>query len=107
MGQGSVVVVLSKLITGSGILYVFLQVESQEISGTSLVSESTISENDSARVAKPMVQSVPSMSFSEAQRLISLFFALCTKVCIAENLELDNDYIDDYSSSVGVTLMQF
>ncbi|KAL2637863.1 hypothetical protein AAZV13_06G083000 [Glycine max] len=41
--------------------------------------ESTISEIDSAIVAKPSIQSVPSISFSEAQRLISLFFALCTK----------------------------
>nr|KYP56525.1 Symplekin [Cajanus cajan] len=55
------------------------EVESHETSCTSQVSESTISENDSARVAKPLNQSGPSMSFSEAQRLISLFFALCTK----------------------------
>ncbi|TKY74495.1 Symplekin protein [Spatholobus suberectus] len=54
------------------------EVESHETS-TSQVSESTIFENDSARVAKPLIQSVPSISFSEAQRLISLFFALCTK----------------------------
>ncbi|CAJ2643153.1 unnamed protein product [Trifolium pratense] len=37
------------------------------------------SENDTTRVAKPTIQSVSSISFSEAQRLISLFFALCTK----------------------------
>uniref|UniRef100_A0A0R0K631 Symplekin n=1 Tax=Glycine max TaxID=3847 RepID=A0A0R0K631_SOYBN len=43
------------------------------------VSESTISENDTAIFAKPSIQSVPSILFSEAQRLISLFFALCTK----------------------------
>ncbi|OIV96622.1 hypothetical protein TanjilG_28479 [Lupinus angustifolius] len=55
------------------------EVESMEISGTSKVPESTISENESARVAKSMPQSVPSISFSDAQRLISLFFALCTK----------------------------
>ncbi|KAG5031171.1 hypothetical protein JHK85_015153 [Glycine max] len=53
------------------------EIESHEIS-TSQV-ESTISEIDSAIVAKPSIQSVPSISFSEAQRLISLFFALCTK----------------------------
>ncbi|KAL2340050.1 hypothetical protein Fmac_007990 [Flemingia macrophylla] len=50
-----------------------------ETSCTSRVSESTTSENDSARVAKPLIQSVSSISFSEAQRHISLFFALCTK----------------------------
>ncbi|CAL0319275.1 unnamed protein product [Lupinus luteus] len=55
------------------------EVESMEISGTSKVPESTISENESARVAKSVLQSVPSISFSDAQRLISLFFALCTK----------------------------
>ncbi|XP_073225288.1 uncharacterized protein [Cicer arietinum] len=55
------------------------EVKSLEISGTSQVLESTISENDTARVAKPTIQSVSSISFSEAQRLISLFFALCTK----------------------------
>ncbi|RDX88032.1 Symplekin, partial [Mucuna pruriens] len=55
------------------------EVESHEISCTSQVSESTISENDSATVDKPLIQSVSSISFSEAQRLISLFFALCTK----------------------------
>ncbi|KAG5048627.1 hypothetical protein JHK85_009730 [Glycine max] len=55
------------------------EVESHEISCTSQVSESTISENDTAIFAKPSIQSVPSILFSEAQRLISLFFALCTK----------------------------
>ncbi|KAF7817075.1 Symplekin isoform A [Senna tora] len=55
------------------------EVESQEIPGPSEVSESTTSENDPTRIAKPMVESVASVSFSEAQRLISLFFALCTK----------------------------
>ncbi|CAL0305619.1 unnamed protein product [Lupinus luteus] len=55
------------------------KVESLEISDTIQVSESTISENDSSRVVKSMVQGVPPISFSEAQRLISLFFALCTK----------------------------
>ncbi|KAK7352949.1 hypothetical protein VNO80_18380 [Phaseolus coccineus] len=54
------------------------EVEGHEIS-TSQVSESTISEDDSTRVAKPLIQNVPSISFSEAQRLISLFFALCIK----------------------------
>ncbi|MCI04129.1 symplekin-like, partial [Trifolium medium] len=51
-------------------------VESLDISGTSQALES---ENDAIRVAKPTIQSVSSISFSEAQRLISLFFALCTK----------------------------
>ncbi|KAK7410423.1 hypothetical protein VNO78_01196 [Psophocarpus tetragonolobus] len=55
------------------------EVESHEVSCTSQVSKSTISENDSTGVAKPLIQSVPTISFSEAQRLISLFFALCTK----------------------------
>lgn len=67
-----------KLIIGSAFL--ILQVESHQISNTSQVPESTISENDSSTFAKPLIKSVPSMSFSEAQRLISLFFALCTKV---------------------------
>ncbi|MED6148195.1 hypothetical protein PIB30_050815 [Stylosanthes scabra] len=53
--------------------------EVEEISGTSQVSESTLSEHDSDGASKPTVQSVPSITFSEAQRLISLFFALCTK----------------------------
>ncbi|KAK2392464.1 HEAT repeat-containing protein [Trifolium repens] len=52
------------------------EVESLGISGTSQALES---ENDTTRVAKPTIQSVSSISFSEAQRLISLFFALCTK----------------------------
>ncbi|XP_020962203.1 symplekin isoform X3 [Arachis ipaensis] len=56
-----------------------VEVACQEISGTSQVSESTLSEHDSDRTTKPMAQSLPSISFSEAQRLISLFFALCTK----------------------------
>ncbi|CAJ1973959.1 unnamed protein product [Sphenostylis stenocarpa] len=54
------------------------EVEGHEIC-TTQVSESTVSEDDSARVQKPLIQNVPSISFSEAQRLISLFFALCTK----------------------------
>lgn len=78
MGCGLVIVVPDKLIIGS--VYLILQIESHEIS-TSQV-ESTISEIDSAIVAKPSIQSVPSISFSEAQRLISLFFALCTKVSL-------------------------
>ncbi|XP_027353626.1 uncharacterized protein LOC113864276 isoform X2 [Abrus precatorius] len=57
----------------------FMQSGPTEERAKAEVLESTISENDSARVAKPMIQSVPSISFSEAQRLISLFFALCTK----------------------------
>ncbi|XP_072056867.1 uncharacterized protein [Arachis hypogaea] len=56
-----------------------VEVACQEISGTSQVSESTLSEHDSDRTTKPMAQSLPSITFSEAQRLISLFFALCTK----------------------------
>ncbi|KAI4316049.1 hypothetical protein L6164_024067 [Bauhinia variegata] len=46
---------------------------------TSQVSESTASETDATGVTKPVVQSGSPLSFSEAQRLISLFFALCTK----------------------------
>lgn len=79
-GCGLVIVVPDKLIIDSA--YLILQVESHEISCTSQVSESTISENDTAIFAKPSIQSVPSILFSEAQRLISLFFALCTKVSL-------------------------
>ncbi|KAJ7958867.1 Symplekin [Quillaja saponaria] len=54
------------------------QIQSQEtsISG-SQISESTTSDNDSN--AKQLLQSSSSLSFPEAQRLISLYFALCTK----------------------------
>ncbi|GAV57985.1 DUF3453 domain-containing protein/Symplekin_C domain-containing protein [Cephalotus follicularis] len=56
------------------------EVATQEtsISG-SQVSEHGISENDSVRGAQPLGNCVPSLSFPEAQRRISLFFALCTK----------------------------
>ncbi|KAK9983111.1 hypothetical protein SO802_032636 [Lithocarpus litseifolius] len=55
------------------------EVESQETSTSgSQVSEPGISENDSVRSAQPLVRNT-SMSMHEAQRLISLFFALCTK----------------------------
>ncbi|KAF7830074.1 Symplekin isoform A [Senna tora] len=48
------------------------EVENQETTNTIQDSKPTMSEIDSARVVEPM-------SISEAQRLISLFFALCTK----------------------------
>ncbi|KAM3736485.1 hypothetical protein ACB098_10G167700 [Castanea mollissima] len=55
------------------------EVESQETSTSgSQVSEPGTSENDSVRSAQPLVRNA-SMSLHEAQRLISLFFALCTK----------------------------
>ncbi|XP_030947950.1 symplekin isoform X2 [Quercus lobata] len=55
------------------------EVESQETSTSgSQVSEPGTSENDSVRSAQPLVRNT-SMSLHEAQRLISLFFALCTK----------------------------
>ncbi|CAK8568942.1 unnamed protein product [Lathyrus sativus] len=63
------------------------EVENLEISSTSQVSEP---ENDSTRVAKPTIQSVSSISFSEAQRLISLFFALCTKKPSLLQIVFDN-----------------
>ncbi|KAL5074040.1 hypothetical protein RYX36_013024 [Vicia faba] len=63
------------------------EVENLEISSTSQVSEP---ENDSTRVAKPTIQSVSSISFSEAQRLTSLFFALCTKKPSLLQIVFDN-----------------
>ncbi|XP_065881785.1 uncharacterized protein [Euphorbia lathyris] len=58
----------------------FFQVGSQEtsISG-SQVSDSGTFENLSMRSAEMVVQNASTMSLSEAQRLISLFFALCTQ----------------------------
>uniref|UniRef100_A0A2N9HUP2 Symplekin C-terminal domain-containing protein n=1 Tax=Fagus sylvatica TaxID=28930 RepID=A0A2N9HUP2_FAGSY len=54
-------------------------VESQETSTSgSQVSEPGTSENDSVRGVQPLVRNT-SMSLPEAQRFISLFFALCTK----------------------------
>ncbi|KAK6938037.1 Symplekin C-terminal, partial [Dillenia turbinata] len=48
------------------------------ISG-SQVSETATSENDSMKGIQTVSQNVPMVSFLHAQRLISLFFALCTK----------------------------
>lgn len=59
------------------------QTGSQETSVSgSQASETGNYENDSMRGVQPIVHSVSTMSFAEAQRLISLFFALCTKVCL-------------------------
>lgn len=58
------------------------QVGSQETSvSDSQISDSGNSENDSTR-NHPVAQGTPTVSLLEAQRLISLFFALCTKVCL-------------------------
>ncbi|KAE8125934.1 hypothetical protein FH972_020695 [Carpinus fangiana] len=55
------------------------EVESQETSTSgSQVSEPRTSENEFTRGAQSLVRNT-SMSLAEAQRLISLFFALCTK----------------------------
>ncbi|KAK4274216.1 hypothetical protein QN277_017476 [Acacia crassicarpa] len=51
----------------------------QETPGPLQVSVSATCENDPSKIALPVVQNVASVSFTEAQRLISLFFALCTK----------------------------
>lgn len=58
------------------------QVGSQEtsISG-SQVSEPGTFEMDSVKGGQPISHSLSTISFPEAQRLTSLFFALCTKVC--------------------------
>lgn len=71
------------------------QVGHQEtsISG-SQISESGTSEIDSKNGVQAVV---PAITFAEAQRLISLFFALCTKVhlqCVymAENTNIFNLY---------------
>ncbi|XXG49019.1 hypothetical protein AAC387_Pa02g3314 [Persea americana] len=42
-------------------------------------SEPGASESDSTRAAQPTSQSIPTVSLSQAQRQMSLFFALCTK----------------------------
>ncbi|KAK7844557.1 symplekin [Quercus suber] len=66
------------------------EVESQETSTSgSQVSEPGTSENDSVRSAQPLVRNT-SMSLHEAQRLISLFFALCTKKPILLQLVFNN-----------------
>lgn len=46
----------------------------------SQISEPGTSENDPTRGSQS-VQNVSTVEFHQAQRLISLFFALCTKVC--------------------------
>lgn len=64
-------------------MYLFIQVGSQETSVSgSQNSEPGASESDSTRAAQPTSQSIPTVSLSQAQRQMSLFFALCTKVCI-------------------------
>jgi len=50
------------------------------ISG-SQISEPGTSENDTATAAQSDYQSDLSMSPAQAQQHLSLFFALCTKVC--------------------------
>ena len=63
-------------------MWISFQVESQETSTSgSQVSEPRTSENEFTRSAQSLVRNT-SMSLAEAQRLISLFFALCTKVCL-------------------------
>ncbi|XP_054788592.1 uncharacterized protein LOC129294336 isoform X2 [Prosopis cineraria] len=54
------------------------KIGSQETPAPLQVSESPASENEPSKIGKP-VANVASVSLSEAQRLISLFFALCTK----------------------------
>lgn len=62
---------------------VFLKLRNQEtsISG-SQISEDGTSEIDFTKGAQSTFQNVPTVSMSQAQRFISLFFALCTKVCV-------------------------
>lgn len=68
----------------------FLQVENQETSTSgSQVSEPRTSENDFTRSAQSLVRNTSTMSLAEAQRLISLFFALCTKVCLCISITGD------------------
>ncbi|KAJ4850650.1 hypothetical protein Tsubulata_037952 [Turnera subulata] len=56
------------------------EVGSQETSVSgSQVSETGNGEHDSAKGGQAAVQNISTMPFPEAQRLISLFFALCTK----------------------------
>lgn len=57
-----------------------LKAEGEETSTSgSQISESATSENDSVKGAQSVVQSVSTMSPTQALRLISLFFALCIK----------------------------
>lgn len=59
---------------------VFFQIGSEKTSlSDSEVSDAVASDTESARGTQAPGQS-SSVSFPEAQRLISLFFALCTKV---------------------------
>ncbi|KAL2488486.1 symplekin-like [Forsythia ovata] len=59
----------------------YLLVGSQETSVSgSQISDPGISENDSIKVAEEESTSDSAISFSQAQRLVSLFFALCAKV---------------------------
>ncbi|PIN15390.1 hypothetical protein CDL12_11968 [Handroanthus impetiginosus] len=67
------------------------QVDDQEIStGSSQVSEPGNSRNDSRNGASPGSPVDSSISFSQAQSLISLFFALCTKKPRLLQLVFDN-----------------
>lgn len=64
-------------------IFLAFQVGSQETSVSgSQISESGNSENNSTSQAHLVSQSSTTMSLSEVQRAISLYFALCTKVCI-------------------------
>lgn len=64
-------------------MWISFQVENQETSTSgSQVSEPRTSENEFTRSAQSLVRSTSTMSLAEAQRLISLLFALCTKVCL-------------------------
>lgn len=62
--------------------FVDFQVGGQEASvSDSQISESENSENDVSKKEQPAIQGVSVMPLSEVQRVISLYFALCTKVC--------------------------
>lgn len=69
---------------------VFLKLRNQEtsISG-SQISEDGTSEIDFTKGAQSTFQNVPTVSMSQAQRFISLFFALCTKKPILLHLVFD------------------
>ncbi|KAL2471518.1 symplekin [Abeliophyllum distichum] len=67
------------------------QVGSQETSVSgSQISDPGISENDSIKVAEEESTSDSAISFSQAQRLVSLFFALCAKKPSLLQLVFDN-----------------
>ncbi|KAL2489096.1 Symplekin [Forsythia ovata] len=67
------------------------QVGSQETSVSgSQISDPGISENDSIKVAEEESTSDSAISFSQAQRLVSLFFALCAKKPTLLQLVFDN-----------------